>query len=75
MDQQMGKRNGSRKSRYGDAGINQLLAEYTDGAWTSYLHTGGGPMAVVSQAPGMPVRCARVVDASGGCRTGCPPVG
>jgi RHS repeat-associated protein len=45
LDQRMGKRNALHQSRY--AGFNQLLAEYTDGQWTSYLSIGSEPVALV----------------------------
>ncbi len=47
LDQRMGKRNASHQSRYVYAGFNQLLAEYTDGQWTSYVYRGGEPVALV----------------------------
>ncbi|TCT24932.1 RHS repeat-associated core domain-containing protein [Thermomonas haemolytica] len=47
LDQRMGKRNASHKSRYVYAGFNQLLAEYTDGQWTSYVYSGSEPIALV----------------------------
>ncbi len=47
LDQRMGKRNAGHQSRYVYAGFNQLLAEYTDGAWTSYVYRGGEPVALV----------------------------
>ncbi|MFO3796482.1 MAG: RHS repeat protein, partial [Anaerolineales bacterium] len=47
LDQRMGKRSVSHQSRYVYAGFNQLLAEYTDGAWTSYVYRGGEPVALV----------------------------
>nr|WP_275672558.1 RHS repeat-associated core domain-containing protein [Thermomonas flagellata] len=43
----MGKRNASQQSRYVYAGFNQLLAEYTDGAWTSYVYRGSEPVALI----------------------------
>ncbi|WP_275672468.1 RHS repeat-associated core domain-containing protein [Thermomonas alba] len=46
----MGKRNASHQSRYVYAGFNQLLAEYTDGQWTSYVYRGGEPVALVRNA-------------------------
>ncbi len=50
LDQRMGKRNASHQSRYVYAGFNQLLAEYTDGQWTSYLYIGNEPVALVRNA-------------------------
>ncbi|WP_240126624.1 RHS repeat-associated core domain-containing protein [Thermomonas alba] len=47
LDQRMGKRNAGHQSRYVYAGFNQLLAEYTDGQWTSYVYRGGEPVALV----------------------------
>jgi len=47
LDQRMGKRNALHQSRYVYAGFNQLLAEYTDGQWTSYLSIGSEPIALV----------------------------
>jgi RHS repeat-associated protein len=47
LDQRVGKRNALHQSRYVYAGFNQLLAEYTDGAWTSYLSIGSEPIALV----------------------------
>ncbi|WP_240095707.1 RHS repeat-associated core domain-containing protein [Thermomonas flagellata] len=50
LDQRMGKRNASHQSRYVYAGFNQLLAEYTDGQWTSYIYLGSEPVALVRNA-------------------------
>ncbi|TNY28141.1 hypothetical protein BV505_11860 [Thermomonas haemolytica] len=47
LDQRMGKRNARHQSRYVYAGFNQLLAEYTDGQWTSYVYSGSEPIALV----------------------------
>nr|WP_275672469.1 RHS repeat-associated core domain-containing protein [Thermomonas alba] len=47
LGQRMGKRNAGHQSRYVYAGFNQLLAEYTDGQWTSYVYRGGEPVALV----------------------------
>ena len=47
LDQRMGKSNGSTTSRYVYAGFNQLLAENTNGVWTSYIWNGSEPVALV----------------------------
>jgi RHS repeat-associated protein len=47
LDQRMAKSNSGSNSRYVYAGFNQLLAEYTNGQWTSYLWNGNTPVAMV----------------------------
>ncbi|HRO64160.1 RHS repeat-associated core domain-containing protein [Thermomonas sp.] len=47
LDQRMGKSKPGNSSRYAYAGFNQLLAENTNGTWTSYLWNGGEPVAMV----------------------------
>ena len=47
LDQRMGKSNAASTSRYSYAGFNQLLAEHTNGSWTSYIWNGGEPVAMV----------------------------
>jgi RHS repeat-associated protein len=47
LDQRMGKSNSGGSSRYVYAGYNQLLAEYTNGQWTSYIWNGNTPVAMV----------------------------
>ena len=47
LDQRMGKSNASTTSRYVYAGFNQLLAENTNGVWTSYIWHGSEPVALV----------------------------
>lgn len=47
LDQRMAKSNASTNSRYVYAGFNQLLAEYTNGQWSSYLYNGSEPVALV----------------------------
>ena len=47
LDQRMAKANASSSSRYVYAGFNQLLAEQTNGAWTSYIYNGSEPVALV----------------------------
>jgi len=47
LDQRMGKSGGTNSSRYVYAGFNQLLAENSNGQWTSYLYNGAEPIAVV----------------------------
>ena len=47
LDQRMAKSNATSNSRYAYAGFNQLLAENTNGAWTSYIWNGGEPVAMV----------------------------
>ncbi len=47
LDQRMAKSNASTNSRYVYAGFNQLLAENTNGQWSSYLYNGGEPVALV----------------------------
>jgi RHS repeat-associated protein len=47
LDQRMAKSNSSSNSRYAYAGFNQMLAENTNGAWTSYIWNGGEPVAMV----------------------------
>jgi RHS repeat-associated protein len=47
LDQRMAKANAASTSRYAYAGFNQLLAEYTNGAWTSYIWYGNEPVALV----------------------------
>ena len=43
----MAKSKTGSSSRYVYAGFNQLLAEYTNGAWSSYIYNGGEPVALV----------------------------
>ena len=43
----MGKSNASTTSRYVYAGFNQLMAENTNGVWTSYIWHGSEPVALV----------------------------
>jgi RHS repeat-associated protein len=47
LDQRMAKSNSGSNSRYVYAGFNQLLAEYTNGQWTSYIWNGNAPVAMV----------------------------
>lgn len=47
LDQRMGKSNASSSSRYVYAGFNQLLAEHTNGQWTSYIYNGSEPLALI----------------------------
>ena len=47
LDQRVSKSNASSTSRYAYAGFNQLLAEHTNGSWTSYIWNGGEPVAMV----------------------------
>ena len=47
LDQRMAKSNTGSSSRYVYAGFNQLLAEYTNGQWTSYIWNGNAPVAMV----------------------------
>ena len=47
LDQRMAKSNASSSSRYAYAGFNQLLAEQTNGTWTSYIWNGNEPVALV----------------------------
>ena len=47
LDQRMAKSNASSNSRYVYAGFNQLLAENTNGQWSSYLYNGSEPVALV----------------------------
>lgn len=47
LDQRMGKSNGSTTSRYVYVGFNQLMAENTNGVWTSYIWNGSEPVALV----------------------------
>jgi RHS repeat-associated protein len=47
LDQRMAKSNASTNSRYVYAGFNQLLAENTNGQWSSYLYNGSEPVALV----------------------------
>jgi YD repeat-containing protein len=46
-DQRVAKSSPSTNSRYIYAGLNQLLAEYTNGQWTSYIWNGSEPIAMV----------------------------
>ena len=43
----MAKSNAGTSSRYVHAGFNQLLAEFTNGQWTSYIWNGSEPVALV----------------------------
>jgi len=47
LDQRMAKANASSSSRYVYAGFNQLLAEQTNGQWSSYIYNGSEPVALV----------------------------
>lgn len=47
LDQRVSKSNSASTSRYVYAGFNQLLAEHTNGAWTSYIWNGSEPVAMV----------------------------
>ena len=47
LDQRMGKSNASVNSRYAYAGFNKLLAENTNGVWSSYIWNGDEPIALV----------------------------
>jgi RHS repeat-associated protein len=47
LDQRMAKANAGSNSRYVYAGFNQLLAEQTNGQWSSYIYNGAEPVALV----------------------------
>lgn len=47
LDQRTAKSNATANSRYSYAGFNQLLAENTNGHWTSYIWNGSEPVALV----------------------------
>jgi len=47
LDQRVAKRTPSGSSRYVYGGFSQLLAENTNGQWTSYLYNGSEPIALV----------------------------
>lgn len=47
LDQRVSKSNSSSNSRYVYASFNQLLAEYTNGQWSSYLWLGNEPVALI----------------------------
>lgn len=47
LDQRMAKSNASSNSRYVYAGFNQLLAEYTNSQWSSYIWLGNEPVALI----------------------------
>ena len=47
LDQRVAKSNAGTTSRYVNAGFNQLLAEYTNGQWSSVIWNGGEPVALI----------------------------
>jgi RHS repeat-associated protein len=47
LDQRMAKSTPGTSSRYAYAGFNQLLAENSNGQWTSYIWYGSEPVALV----------------------------
>jgi RHS repeat-associated protein len=47
LDQRVAKRTPSGSSRYVYGGFSQLLAENTNGQWTSYVYNGSEPVALV----------------------------
>lgn len=47
LDQRVAKSNASSSSRYVYAGFNQMLAEYTNGQWSSYIWLGNAPVALI----------------------------
>lgn len=47
LDQRVSKSGASGTSRFVYAGQNQMLTEYTNGLWTSYLWLGSEPIALV----------------------------